>query len=507
MTRQLALVGLIATAFGLGSYRVLGTFSVFSAANLLLGFGALALALLRALRRLGDSQQPALRRPAARALASAFGFIVLATLIYQLAALSQIRFDWTFEGRFELAQATRQVLARLPERLAITLYSDAGDPRIRNTLLLLQEMARGHNVLVEQKRLAEHPEDEDRYGIGSSNSVLLQLGTRWELVERPTEGALYEGIARLVEGSRTALYVSVGAGEGDLERRDDLGYSGLRAALETEGYALRPLPLAIIDDIPSDAAALLLIAPRRRLSEPAVAAVARFVEAGGNLVAFVEPGVESGIEALLARYGLATPDALVIDPDSDPLEGGAKGLDPIAHEYADHPVTHGLGHNRMTFFRRARSFTLHKAKAGDRLRGLVFTGAESWLYPMSSSPPADRTPERPADAESDYRVLVASAEIERGSGRTRLLAFGDATFASNRYLRALYNLDLVVNAIHWTVEREAAISLRPKSGGRQLVQFPVPLQHSLQALYGVGLLVPELLLLAGGLIWLRLRRA
>ena len=43
------------------------------------------------------------------------------------------------------------------------------------------------------------PEDEDTYGIGSSNSVVLRAGKRWELVERPTEGAIFEGLAHLAE--------------------------------------------------------------------------------------------------------------------------------------------------------------------------------------------------------------------------------------------------------------------------------------------------------------------
>ena len=64
-----------------------------------------------------------------------------------------------------------------------------------------------------------------------------------------------------------------------------------------------------------------------------------------------------------------------------------------------------------------------------------------------------------------------------------------------------------MNAIHWATEQESAISIRPKAGGRQLVQFPVPLQSSLQAFYGVGLLVPEVLLMVGGLVWLRQREA
>ena len=87
------------------------------------------------------------------------------------------------------------------------------------------------------------------------------------------------------------------------------------------------------------------------------------------------------------------------------------------------------------------------------------------------------------------------------------MAFGDADIASNRYLRALYNLDLVMNTIHWTVQRETRITIRPKGSGSSTVQFPVPIQNSLQAFYGVGLLVPELLLILGGAIWLSRRSA
>ncbi len=88
---------------------------------------------------------------------------------------------------------------------------------------------------------------------------------------------------------------------------------------------------------------------------------------------------------------------------------------------------------------------------------------------------------------------------------TRIFAVGDSDFASNRYLRALYNLDLVMNGVHWALEREAQIALRPKI--RDTVQFPLPVQDSLRMLYGVGLLLPELLLIAGGVLWLRQRSA
>ncbi len=83
--------------------------------------------------------------------------------------------------------------------------------------------------------------------------------------------------------------------------------------------------------------------------------------------------------------------------------------------------------------------------------------------------------------------------------------FGDSTFADNDHLRALYNLDLLLNAVHWVTQREEAISLRPKIVTPN--QDPMTPQQSLAMLYGVGLLLPELLLIAGAIAWLRRRGA
>lgn len=512
MIAGLALVGLIVLAFGLFTRQALGLDTPFVIAHGVLGVAALGTALLLALLRIGKSRQPALLRPALRSIGGGVATCALALLAYWGVVQADVRFDWTFEGRFELSEATHQLLAELPAPLALTLYFDPGDPRIRNTRLLLEEfanVAKGPQaVRVDVLRIDEHPEDEDRYGIGSSNSVVLTLGDRFELVERPTEGALYQALSGLVRDPTRVLYISVGGGEGDLERSDALGFSGLRAALESEGFEARPLPLAMVDEIPADASAVISIAPRRALPEASLGALERYLEGGGRLVVFLEPDTDSGLDPLLARFGITPREGFVVDPASGPIEGDARGRNPIASAYASHPVTQGLEANRMTFFRGARSFALRKTEPDDRLRAVVLTSSEAWIDSETRSdgePDAALVP--PDDTRTDYQPLVVTAELERGGRQARLVVFGDADLASNRYLRALYNLDLVLNAIHWVTEHESAIAIRPKTGGRQLVQFPVPLQTSLQALYGVGLLVPELLLITGALVWLYQREA
>jgi ABC-type uncharacterized transport system involved in gliding motility auxiliary subunit len=122
----------------------------------------------------------------------------------------------------------------------------------------------------------------------------------------------------------------------------------------------------------------------------------------------------------------------------------------------------------------------------------------SWLTRSSGRPSNTGQP-------TGYQTLVAMGEYERAGVTTRVVAFGDSEFASNRWLRTLYNLDLILNAVHWATENEPSVTLRPKV--RTTVQFPLPLNNSVRALYGVGLLLPELLLIVGGIVWLRRRSA
>jgi len=511
--RECLLVGFVALAFGLAARQLAEEASVFVMAHLIVGLVSLAAAGALGARRLRGAQSSAERGGVPRATLWVVATIVAAGVLIAAAERANLRLDLTFERRYELAEATVAALETLGPGLEITLYADPGDPRIRRTRLLLDQLGAVAGARVETKALSEDIADIDRYGIGSSNSVVLRRSDApatqrydWELVQRPSEGALFEALSLLTDPSRLRIYALVGTGEGDLLRTDGAGFSGLAAAIETEGYELVPLPSAFVRDFPRDAAAVLAIAPERMLAATALAALRDYLDRGGRLLAFLEPGRTTGLEALLGDYGLASPDALVVDPASADVDGAPPGLSPVAFHYGEHPITRGLDRNRVTFFQGARSFALRKPRPQDRLRGAVTTTGDAWLLADTEALLRPNAPEQPPGTRTNYQTLVAVGEYLRDDGRhTRIVAFGDSDVASNRFLRALFNLDLVMNSLHWLVEREASITLRPKAGAT--VQFPMPLQNSLRAFYGVGMLIPELLLLAGGLVWLRGRGA
>jgi ABC-type uncharacterized transport system involved in gliding motility auxiliary subunit len=223
-------------------------------------------------------------------------------------------------------------------------------------------------------------------------------------------------------------------------------------------------------------------------------------------VALLEPGVETGLEPLLGRWGFGLPDAMVVDPASGPLEGDPAGVNPIVFQFGDHPATRGLGASAMVFLRRARPvLPAHKPEPDDELKALAYSSRRAWLLPNPAALPAGAEPQRPADAEEDYVPLAAAGRYPRAAGDARIVAIGDADFASNRNFRALYNADFLLNAVHWTASREPEITLRPKTITAD--QFPLTPQQSLRMLYGVGLLVPELCVVAAALAWLRRRSA
>jgi hypothetical protein len=504
--RELVLVGAVALAFGLGSYYWTDRLGWFGGVNLAVGAASLLAALTLAVRGAGRLGAPDARRVLAPPLLVLLATVAAVIALERLVDHLDWSFDLTFERRYDLADATLGLLGELDadDPLPATLFCEQFDPRCRSTWLLLRTMERSGPLETLRRDLDAAVEEADRFGITSSNTVVLGRGSRFQTVERPSEGSLFEALQRLLRDPDRVLYVTRGEGEGDLQRTDEAGYSGLASALEAEGYRVRDLILAHVTDIPGDAAGVLLISPERGIRERAREALVRYLEAGGRLVALIDPGRSTGLEELLEAWGFELPDRLVVDPASGPVEGDPPGVNPIMHVFESHPVVHRLGPTRMAFLLRARPvFPGRKPTQDDRIRTLAYTSPRAWLADPPREGQSLRDPERPADAVESHVPLVGAGQYPRAEGEARIVVIGDSDFASNRYARSLYNLDLVLNAVHWATEESARIVLRPK--GFAPNQFPLTPQETLRMFYGVGLLLPELLLVAAGLVWLRRR--
>jgi ABC-type uncharacterized transport system involved in gliding motility auxiliary subunit len=141
---------------------------------------------------------------------------------------------------------------------------------------------------------------------------------------------------------------------------------------------------------------------------------------------------------------------------------------------------------------------------------LLKTGAHSWA---SYDPGIVKGGEARFVAGRDVNgpIPVAAVIVEPASKatqegtQTRILAFGDSDFASNRFLDYLGNKDLLVNSVNWLAREDDMIGTRPQQKAPGKNQFFIS-QADSESVFGVAVLwQPGLFLLVGVAVFIRRR--
>ena len=86
-----------------------------------------------------------------------------------------------------------------------------------------------------------------------------------------------------------------------------------------------------------------------------------------------------------------------------------------------------------------------------------------------------------------------------GKSHARIVMYGSAEFADNQYAATFFNRDFFVNSADWLTGEENSISIRPRSIRASRFRLTTG-QFSIVFAFAV-LLLPELLLIAGIVVW------
>jgi hypothetical protein len=483
MSRQLLAIALVCLGFGLGAYYATGDLGGFAITNFGIAALAGAGALLSAVR--GATQAGA--RPGVELYRSALLLLIVVGGVFAAIAATRDAAPIYVRSEFgprPLSPALAALLSETPPLEAV-LYARARDPRLPATRALLNALRDEAGWEVREERLESQADGRDAR---PSNLVEIETDRGVVPLSAPSEGAIYEALAARFGADAGELFVATGAGEGDLENRSEGGFSGLAAALATAGLRTRPWHAALGAPVPPEARGLLILRPEKPYTTAGLDTLRGYLDRGGRLAVFLEPEAETNLGELLAEFGIRPIGRRVVDPGAPAAEVGVPGL--VVRHFGNHPVVRLFSAGQATFFGGATGFRLEKSESTDRLHGLAFTGIEG--RPVGSP-----------ELAGDFVPLAVTGERTRTGAR--IVAFGDADIATNRLLRSVYNIDLVMNGVAWLLERPEQLTLRPKSVRAVTGQRPVVLGGTLLSFFGIGLLVPELLVLAAGLLWLRVR--
>jgi hypothetical protein len=305
----------------------------------------------------------------------------------------------------------------------------------------------------------------------------------------------------------TKLCFLGGHGEPSLEGHGERGLSSLNGLLTREGFQTTDLLLAARPDVPDDCEIVVVAAPEKELLPAERQRLKTFLEKGGRLLVFSEPGRPLEPAKLLEERGMSAFDGLVVDDESSLFGSEARGTEPIINRFTNyHPVVQGLTETTAVVFSGARPLILK----GSDPKGFVYSDRTSRIE-MPAEGGAERegveTSPLPGWIRKDRGPFPLGASIERSTesgDEERIVLFGDLDFTTNRLLGALYNEDLVMNAVYYLANREDRILIRPKA--EDLYQAPLIPEKTFAAFHSIALLIPEAILILGLVASFRRRR-
>ncbi len=485
--------------------------------------------------------RPVFRATVGAAMLVGLGILVL---VNWLGARHYRRFDWTRSGLYTLSEKTLNVLKGLKAPVEITVFmSQQNSPVYSETQELLRRyQAASPLVKVETldptRNLARAQALVKEYGV-REGAVVFRSGekkkyvTLDQLVEYDFSRAEMGGVPSMkafkgeqeftsailtVTESKTpgVLFVT-GHGERAYDDRGREGYYALAETLRRDNCTVGTWASLGASAVPAGTDCLVVAGPRTSFTEPERNVLLKYLRDGGNALLFLDveflPGnahlSDFGLQPLLGALGLHLDDDIVVDPKNALPLMGADTV--FARSFRPHPVTKLLTGSAVVFPLARSISVVDKPPAGWGPTVLVETSADGWgetdlkdIERKIEKDDKDIKGPVPLAVAVESQPATPEAEKETAPARTsRIVAFGDADFASDSGIQNAANLYLLASAANWVMERPSLVAIPPKSTD----QISVTLSRGdiMQILVVVLLVLPAAGVALGLGVWMRRR--
>lgn len=504
------ILGLVLLIFGLVDYFISTGFRAFVFVNIVGGLFAIVIWITSSRSALGAMVGRRTTRYGLNAVVYSIIFILILVAINYISSQHHARLDLTEEKVFSLSPQSVQVVKNLNEPLKMYGFFQGGE-NDRAKRLYEEYAYASPKVSFEMVDPDKHPELAEKFKVTVMNTTHLQYdGDKGEgtNVTELNEESLTNAIIRVSKASKKVVYFLDGEGEADPDNNEQTGFGQFKTALEGEGFEVKKVLLATIPAVPGDCAMLVVAGPTKPLSPHEIDAISAYLKNGGRaLVMFRPPRPdneldESQLAALVQQWGVDPGKDVIVDQVLRLFAGPALGLNPLVSDYGAHPITASF--KQRTIFPMARSVEpAAKPPDGITVTALAKTSASSWaesdidgIFKRQEAKldPADkRGPIDVADA------IVAATANGAGKPKARIVVLGSTEMADNQWIGQFFNRDFLVNSVDWLAGEENQISIRPRTIRASRLRLTVD-QFSIVFALSV-LLLPELLLIAGIVVW------
>lgn len=451
-----------------------------------------------------------------------------------------VRWDIKEGFKYTLSEQTDKLLGTLAEPVEIyCLFSPSSDIYGR-VVSLLREYARvspkiNLTIIDKDKDFSRVRELASAYRFSDQeNLVLFVSGGRhvivdgYDLAEYESSGFAFGGrpdmrltafkaeqrftsaLKTVTDPRKRVIYYLQGHGQPRLAGEGENEFGGLALALDRENVTIRLLDnLPTEAMIPEDCDLLMIVDPQSEFLPQEVKAIEGYLAAQGKLFLAIAPRVKTGLEPLLAKYGVKLDDDAIIGYVSvmgiPTLTESA-----VVQTLPGHPATDVISRQNINLlFPSSRSVSQQAASPeilpAPKITPLAVTFKGFWgeKGALTEGVKFDEK----TDLEGPLPVALAvevgqldSKEIEVNT--TKLVVVGSARFAANASFSS--NYDFALNAINWLLSRDQMIGIAPKPIEQFALNLSANQMNTLTLI--ITLAVPGLVALVGALVWFRRRK-
>lgn len=407
-------------------------------------------------RRLFGKELPTLEPGQASQLVGLVAAVAVALLLNVLVATRYSRWDWTSNKRYSLSAATLETLRDLPSGVRIWVLLGPADPleqSVKQLLVAYQaettklevryvdpdkdvvaledvrkrfriETGRTEQGHVVADAVVVVERGEKHWFLGPSDLIEVARGDDTR-VKPKEEQAVTSAIRNVLGGSKTRVCFTTGHGEMSLTDAGDRGLGVLRDVLEKDNYEVTSVDLGAPGvAAPFGGCGVAVVAGMRgAFTTDETERLRTWLMGGGNALLAVSPVpgdtptglVPAGLERVLAPFGVALDEDLVIEADEERAFAGQGGIRFVA-EPKPHPVTASLvkGEGQREVPRVVLHFTrsMRSAQGEGGATAVALLGASAKAFGLTNLTGAadwkDTPQKRPGDLGGPLVLAMAS---------------------------------------------------------------------------------------------------
>jgi hypothetical protein len=457
-------------------------------------------------------------------LGIAFALVFCFAVAY-VAAERNIKADLSFFRTARASAVTKQLVAALDQPIEVTLFYPPGNEVAEELAGYFADLVRASSKLtVVRADQAVDPAKAKALGVTGNGAVAFARGAQHEQLQIPVklEGArsklrvldqdVHKRILSMARGKRTA-YLVQGHEERSFGAPHDDEPTGmlslLREFLQSQNLDVRELGLAqgLGNEVPADAAMVMLVGPQRAMLGEESAALARYFRRGGRLLVTVDPENAPAASPILAALSLQISNATLANDRifwaRTHQKADRVGIVPTNYS------SHAALASQAPYGTQMPVVLLGAGALGKSTVAPDPAPAVDFIIRTEPSTWEDKNKNLEFDSASEERKsypVAAAVSLRKAAGSTeatqdgRAFVVGDSDVFSDLLIRNRANALLAFDAVRWLLGE-------PEAAGPVSNEEDVPVRHTRKQdvfwFYSSVFLAPALVLCAG---WIATRK-